>query len=347
MSAVPSTRTGARLRVAIAGLGRMGARHATNLATRVPTAELVAACDPGAEARAFAERDLGVPVTYARYEDLLRDANVDAVFLATPTSEHASQIIAAVEAGKHVFSEKPTSLELAHCQRVEEAAARRPDRKVMIGYVRRFDPHYRDAHAKVAAGLIGTPFMVRSQTADQNDPSGLFVRYAPKSGGIFLDMSVHDIDLARWFLGNPTPVRVFATGTVAVHEGLKACGDLDNGVALCEFAGGKVATFQASRTMAHGHETLTEIIGTKGKLTVGANPRMTRVEIADAHGVRNECTPTFYERFEDAFVAELNAFVEAVRHDRPLPLTLADATEATRIAIAIQASIRNKASVDL
>jgi len=257
------------------------------------------------------------------------------------------QIIAAVEAGKHVFSEKPTSLELAHCQRVEEAAARRPDRKVMIGYVRRFDPHYRDAQAKIAAGLIGTPFMVRSQTADQNDPSGLFVRYAPKSGGIFLDMSVHDIDAARWFLGNPKPVRVFATGTVAVHEGLKDCGDLDNGVALCEFADGKVATFQASRTMAHGHETLTEIIGTKGRLTIGANPRMTRVEIADAHGVRNECTPTFYERFEDAFVAELNAFVEAVRHDRPLPLTLADATEATRIAIAIQASIRNKASVDL
>ena len=149
------------------------------------------------------------------------------------------------------------------------------------------------------------------------------------------------------FLGNPKPVRVFATGTVAVHEGLKDCGDLDNGVALCEFADGKVATFQASRTMAHGHETLTEIIGTKGRLTVGANPRMTRVEIADEHGVRNECTPTFYERFEDAFVAELNAFVEAVRHDRPLPLTLADATEATRIAIAIQASIRDKASVDL
>lgn len=347
MSAASVERAGRRLRVAIAGLGRMGARHATNLATRVPQAELVAACDPGSEARAFAQRELGVPVAYERYEDLLGDRNVEAVFLATPTSEHASQIIAAIEAGKHVFSEKPTSLELAHCQRVEEAAARRPDRKVMIGYVRRFDPHYRDARAKIDAGLIGAPFMVRSQTADQNDPSGLFVRYAPKSGGIFLDMSVHDIDAARWFLGNPKPVRVFATGVVAVHEGLKDCGDLDNGVALCEFADGKVATFQASRTMAHGHETLTEVLGTQGRLTIGANPRLTRVEIADVHGVRNECTPTFYERFEDAFVAELNAFVHAVRHDEPLPLTLADATEATRIAIAIQASIRTKQSVDL
>jgi myo-inositol 2-dehydrogenase/D-chiro-inositol 1-dehydrogenase len=189
--------------------------------------------------------------------------------------------------------------------------------------------------------------MVRSQTADQNDPSGFFVKFAPTSGGIFLDMSVHDIDSARWFLGNPTPVRVFATGTVAVHEGLKACGDMDNGIALCEFADGKIASFQASRTFAHGHETLAEVIGTAGRVTIGANPRMTRVDIADAHGVRNECTPTFYERFEEAFVVELNAFVDAVRDNGTLPLTLADATEATRIAIAIQESIRTRKSVDL
>ncbi len=191
------------------------------------------------------------------------------------------------------------------------------------------------------------PFLVRSHTLDKNDPSGFFVRFAPTSGGIFLDMSVHDIDAARWFLGGPKPVRVFATGTVAVHEGLKACGDLDNGMALCEFEGGRIACFQASRTMAHGHETMTEIVGTDGRLAIGANPRLTRVEIADAHGVRNECTPTFYERFEEAFEAELRAFVAAVRDDAPLPLTLADATEATRIGIAIQASVKSGKSVDL
>ncbi len=347
MTAAAQVRSAERLRVGIAGLGRMGARHARNLATRVPQAELVAACDPGADQRAWAARELGVRATYADFDDLLSDRDVEAVFLATPTSEHAHQIIAAIEAGRHVFSEKPTSLEVAHCERVEAAAARRPDLKVMIGYVRRFDPGYTDAQAKIAAGLIGAPFMVRSQTADRNDPSGMFVRYAPKSGGIFLDMSVHDIDAARWFLGAPRPVRVFATGTVAVHEGLRACNDLDNGIALCEFADGKVACFQASRTMAHGHESLTEIIGTGGRLTIGANPRLTRVEIADVHGVRNECTPTFYERFEEAFVLEVNAFVDAVREDRPLPMTLADATEATRIAIAIQESIRTQRSVDL
>jgi myo-inositol 2-dehydrogenase/D-chiro-inositol 1-dehydrogenase len=331
----------------MAGLGRMGMRHARNLATRVRNADLVALCDPSSETRARAASELGVADTYSDYAALLRHPGLDAVFLATPTSEHAEQIIAALDAGKHVFSEKPTSLQLDQCKRVEAAAARHPRQKAMIGYVRRFDPSYRDAYDKVQKGLIGTPFMVRSQTADLNDPSGFFVQYAAHSGGIFLDMSVHDIDVARWFLGGPAAVRVYATGTVAVHEGLKSVGDLDNGIALCEFANGKVACFQASRTMAHGHETLTEVVGTQGRLTIGANPRLTRVDIADAHGMRNECTPTFYERFEPAFVEELDAFVDAIAQDRALPLTLADATEATRIAIAIQASIRERRSVEL
>lgn len=336
-----------RIKVAMAGLGRMGARHARNLATRVPGAELVAANSPSADEREWARQELGVTRLYADYRELLADRDVDAVFLATPTTEHASQIVAALEAGKHVFCEKPTSLDLDDCLRVEAVAATHPKQKAMIGYVRRFDASYRDAYEKVRAGTIGTPFLVRSQTADQHDPSGFFVKFAPKSGGIFLDMSVHDIDSARWFLGAPQPVRVFATGTVAVHEGLRAVGDLDNGVAMIEFEGGKVAVLQASRTFAHGHETLAEILGTKGRLAIGANPRLNRVQIADEHGVRNECTPTFYERFEEAFVAELNAFTDAVRNDTPLPLSLRDATEATRIGLAIQQSLKTKRSVEL
>ena len=126
-----------------------------------------------------------------------------------------------------MFCEKPLSLDLAECLAVEAEAARHPRLKVMIGYVRRFDASYQDAHAKIAAGAIGRPFIVRSQTTDMNDPSGFFVRFAPKSGGIFLDMSVHDIDAARWLLGAPKPKRVFSVGTIAVHEGLAGCGDVD------------------------------------------------------------------------------------------------------------------------
>jgi myo-inositol 2-dehydrogenase / D-chiro-inositol 1-dehydrogenase len=339
--------SGQRLRVGIVGLGRLGRRHAENLAQRVPRAELVAACSPVADELKWARECLGVERVYSDYGALLADAAVDAVFLVTPTSLHAGQIIQALQAGKHVFCEKPLSLDLADCQRVAALAAKHPRLKVMVGYGRRFDPSYRDAYDKIQAGAIGTPFLVRSQNLDMNDPSGFFVRFAPTSGGIFLDCTVHDIDLARWLLGNPQPLRVFATGVVAIHEGLREFGDVANGVATCEFSDGKMACFYASRTMAHGHETLTEVFGTAGRLTVGQNPRLNRVDIADAHGVRNECTPTFYERFEEAFLHETNHFVQAVLDDRPPALTLQDATEATRIALALRESLQTRRIVDL
>jgi len=339
--------SGPRLRVGIVGLGRLGRRHAENLAQRVPRAELVAACSPVADELKWARDSLGVERAYTEYAALLADAAVDAVFLVTPTSLHAEQIVQALQAGKHVFCEKPLSLDLADCARVSAQAARHPQLKVMIGYGRRFDPSYRDAYDKIQAGTIGTPFLVRSQNLDMNDPSGFFVRFAPTSGGIFLDCTVHDIDLARWLLGNPQPVRVFATGVVAIHDGLREFGDVDNGVATCEFADGKMACFYASRTMAHGHETLTEIFGTAGRLTVGQNPRLNRVDIADAHGIRNECTPTFYERFEEAFLHETNHFVQAVLDNRSPALTLYDATEATRIALALRESLQSRRVVDL
>jgi myo-inositol 2-dehydrogenase / D-chiro-inositol 1-dehydrogenase len=337
----------ARLRIGIAGLGRLGRRHARNLAQRVPGAELTAACSPIAEELTWARDALGVCNLHRDYATLLAQDDVDAVFLVTPTTLHPEQIIAGLQAGKHVFCEKPLALDLAGCRRVESEAAKHPKLKVMIGYGRRFDPSYSDAYAKVRAGAIGTPFLVRSQNLDMNDPSGFFVHFAPTSGGIFLDCSVHDIDLARWFLGAPKPLRVFAAGTVAIHEGLREFGDVDNGVATCEFEGGKLACFYASRTMAHGHETSTEVFGTEGRLAIGANPRLNRVDISDAHGVRNECTPTFYERFEEAFLRETMEFVQAVKDDRPPALTLYDAAEATRIGIALRESLQTRRAVEL
>ena len=339
--------TASRLRIGIAGLGRLGRRHAQNLAQRIPQAELVAACSVSADELTWAAQTLGVSQLYRDYRELLAQPNVDAVFLVTPTSLHAEQIIQGLQAGKHVFCEKPLSLDLADCRRVEEEAAKRPELKVMVGYGRRFDPSYRDAYDKIEAGLIGQPFLVRSQNLDLNDPTGFFVRFAPTSGGIFLDCTVHDIDLARWLLGNPKPLRVFATGVIAIHQGLREFGDVDNGVATCEFADGRLACFYASRTMAHGHETLTEIFGTAGRLTVGHNPRLNRVDISDVHGMRNECTPTFYERFEEAFLRETEEFVQAVLDDRQPALTLRDATEATRIGIALRESLQTKRIVAL
>jgi myo-inositol 2-dehydrogenase / D-chiro-inositol 1-dehydrogenase len=335
------------IRVGIVGLGRLGKRHAMNLAWHVPGARLVAACSPSQEERDWAHEQFSEVALHADYDALLADPSVDAVWLVTPTSLHAQQIIAALRAGKHVFCEKPLSLDIEECDAVIEEHARHPHLHVMIGFVRRFDASYRDAFERIEAGAIGRPFMVRSQTCDKNDPDGFFVRYAPASGGLFLDCSVHDIDLARWLLGNPRPRRVYASGTIAIHEGLRECNDIDNGVGVVEFDDGRLAVFYASRTMAHGHDTQTEVIGTAGALSVGRNPRLNRVEIADEHGMRNACTPTFFERFEDAFLREAQAFVALLRNGVSTGMTLEDAREATRIGRAMREAYEGAQPVNL
>lgn len=340
------------VRVGIVGLGRLGRRHAQNLAYRVPGAVLVAACSPLEEELAWARDTLPEPRLYAEYAALLADPDVDAVWLVTPSALHAQQIVDALQAGKHVFCEKPLSLDLAECERVIVEAARYPHLQATIGFMRRFDPSYRDAFDKIHAGAIGRPFLVRSQTCDRNDPDGFFVRFAPTSGGIFLDCTVHDIDVARWLLGKPRATRVYATGTIALHEGLREFGDVDNGVAICEFEGGGIAMFYASRTMAHGNDTGSEVIGTAGAMTIGRIPRVNRVEILDAGGVRNECTPTFFERFEEAFLAEAQAFVAAVSlggssSGEQAGASLADALEATRIGSALRESLQSGQAVTL
>ncbi|WP_077035992.1 Gfo/Idh/MocA family oxidoreductase [Pelomonas sp. KK5] len=335
------------LRVGIAGLGRLGARHAQALAWGARGCELVAACSPVETEREFARTQCGVERLHAELEPMLADPDIDAVVLVTPTSLHATQAIAALRAGKHVFVEKPLALNVEDCAAVLEVAAQHPRQVAMVGFVRRFDPHYQAAQRAIAAGEIGRPFIVNSQTCDLNDPEGFFVRFAPTSGGIFMDVSIHDIDLARWMLGSPRARRVFASGTNALHPALAECGDVDNGLAMIEFDGGARAVLYASRTMAHGHETSTEIIGTAGKLQVGEHAARDRIVRSDAHGVRHAVLKDFYERFESAFQAEMAAFVSACRGEQALPLALADALEATRIGLALTTSFREGRLVEL
>lgn len=192
----------------------------------------------------------------------------------------------------------------------------------MAGFSRRFDASYRDAKDKILKGVIGSPFIVRSQTCDLLDSTGFFVRYAAKNGGIFVDCAIHDIDLSLWYLGDVRPKRVWAMGTVAHHPELKALDDVDNGIGVCEFWGGKMAYYYCSRTMAHGHDVATEVIGTGGKLMINVHPRSNNVMIATGPGITNEVQPEYWERFEDAFALEANEFCESVLHDKPVPLPL-------------------------
>ena len=331
----------APLKVGIAGLGRLGKRHAQALAFNTRHCQLVAACSPVAAERDWARSELGIETLHEDFDAFIRDPQLDAVILVTPTSLHADQTIAALEAGKHVFVEKPLALNVPDCERVEAVARRHPKLVAMVGFVRRFDASYANAKARIDAGGIGKPFLVRSQTCDMNDPSGFFVAYSAQSGGIYMDCSVHDIDLARWMLGNPTAQRAFASGTIALHPGLAEHGDVDNGLAIVEFVGGARAVFYASRTLAHGHETSTEVIGTAGKLEVGHGAARDRVVTSDAQGVRHQSVADFFERFTGAFQSEMAAFIAACRGEAPLTLTLSVATEATLIVLAITRSLRS------
>lgn len=333
--------TAAPLRMGIAGLGRLGRHHAENLAFHVRNAQLVWACSPVPTELDEARSQLGIAQVTSDFAQMVQAPDVDAIVLVTPTDLHAQQTIAALEAGKHVFVEKPLALDVADCERVEAVAARHPDRVAMVGFVRRFDASYRRAYDDMRQGSIGRPFLVRSQTCDMNDPSGFFVRYAAQSGGIFMDCSVHDIDLARWMLGNPPALRAYASGTIAIHTGLAAQGDVDNGLAIVDFEGGGRAMFYASRTFAHGHETQTEIIGTAGKLLIGHGAARDRLVTSDCHGVRHASTSDFFERFGDAFIQEMQAFVAACRGEAVLDMRLSDATEASRIGQAISRSLRS------
>ena len=220
-----------------------------------------------------------------------------------------------------------------------DVANSRPDLKVMAGYSRRFDASYRDAKTKVDANVIGTPFIVRSQTCDLLDHTGFFVKYAAKNGGIFPDCCIHDIDLSMYYLGDVKPKAVWAIGTVAHHPELKELNDVDNGIGMVEYWGGKMAYFYASRTMAHGHDVATEIVGTNGKVMVNVHPRSNFVQVAGQNGISNGVQPEYWQRFEDAFATEANEFVDCVLDDTPVPLKLEQGLKVMKIGYALQEAL--------
>jgi len=210
----------------------------------------------------------------------------------------------------------------------------------MCGFSRRFDASYREAHERMVSGQHGRPVVFRSQTADALDTTGTFVQYAKTSGGIFLDCSIHDIDLMLWFLGENTNVKSLqAVGVTAVHAGLDSSKDRDNAIATVEFDGGKIATLFCSRMMAAGQEDTTEIICEKGSLRVNMQVRKNHVEIHDAQGARRDLPKHYYERFREAFLTEANEFTACCLDNTPPPIPLASSVKAVMIGSALQRSL--------
>lgn len=212
---------------------------------------------------------------------------------------------------------------------------------MMVGFTRRFDDSYKDARQKVLAGVIGEPVVLRSHGIEDFDDSGFFINYARHSGGIFVDTTIHDIDLALSFLGDDIqPKKLWATGVVTKHHEMHEYHDSDNAVGVVEFWGGKIAHFYNSRTGNQGYDNMTEIFGTGGKITVNAVGRRNRVEVtSNATGVKNDILPSWIDRYEGAFVNEMNEFTAAILDKTELPMKLHSALTSLKIGTALQESL--------
>jgi myo-inositol 2-dehydrogenase/D-chiro-inositol 1-dehydrogenase len=329
-----------KVRIGSVGLGRLGLRHAENIAGKIQNAELIALCDVDKPKMEAAANRLGVKHRFSSFDELVACGDVDAVVLVSPSALHTGQIAAAMRAGKHVFSEKPLGVTVAECREAEKAVEARSDLVFMLGFMRRFDESYKYAHDKVAAGVIGKPVLFRSYSQDPEKFIQGAIAFAPHSGGQFLDMAVHDIDLARWFTGSE-PETAYAIGGCYAHQEFAVSRDGDNVSCLMKFRNGCMVFLFAGRTAPHGYNVETEIIGTKGILRIASVPQKNLVEILDNNGVRKECSENFLERFDTAYVNEVQEFVNCIMEKRKPSVTVYDGTKVSEIAYTCKAAFES------
>lgn len=322
-----------KLRVGIVGLGRLGKVHARNIAFKLPNAELTAACSIVSAELEYAKTELGVTDVYTDYREMLAKADIDAVVIVTTSSEHCWQIEAALDAGKHVFSEKPLGVDVAQCKQAEAAVERHPDRTFMLGFMRRYDKSYAYAKEKIDQGAIGTPYLVKATGIDPEALVEGAIRFAKTSGGIFLDMAIHDIDLCRWFLGSEA-TEVYALGTTFKHPEFKEAGDDETAIAMYKFANGAMAMVHVGRTAPYGYHVETEIVGTEGTIRISAVPEKNLATVYGPNGVCTECVGSFPERFDEAYLIEMEEFVDCALNGKQPGVSVYDGTKSTAIGYA-------------
>ncbi len=331
------------IRTAVVGVGRIGLTHAENLARRVLGARLVAVTTTSAERAEQARMRCGDVAVYPSLDEMLGSETLDAVCIASSTSAHAENVVQCAEAGLQIFCEKPLALTLVECDRaiaaVEEAGV-----KLMVGHVREFDAGHVEAKRKIEAGAIGKPVAFRAISGDVDPPPPSFANPAV-SGGLIVDAMYHDLYVARWLLADEA-VRAYAEGGALVDPAIGAVGDVDNAVVSLRYAKGAMGTFFVSRTCRYGYDLRVEVIGDQGAVQVGYF-RQTPVRLLDRSGVHHDMARTFPERFDEAFVAELQAFIDCVRQDVEPPVTGADSRTTLAIGIAATRAMHEGLPVEL
>lgn len=331
-----------RLQVAVLGAGRIGRVHAEDLAYRIPEAQVVAIADVIPEAANNLAQDLGIAKVYSDPQSIFDDKNIDAVIICSSTDTHAQLMEDAAAARKHIFCEKPIALDLAKIDHAL-AAVKKAGVKLMVGFNRRFDPSFKRVRDLVASGELGDPHILRITSRDPAPPPLAYVRV---SGGIFLDMTIHDFDMARYLVGSEVE-EVYAAANVLVDPEIGKAGDVDTAVITLRFANGAIGVIDNSRKAVYGYDQRVEVFGSKG-VAMAENKTPDSVVQSDVKGVHAALPLHFFvERYTEAYVEEMRAFVRAVLEDKTPPVTGTDARIPVVIGYAAKKSAEENRPVRL
>jgi inositol 2-dehydrogenase len=332
-----------RLNVGVIGLGRLGRVYARDLAGRIPETRLVAVSDPlGNLAKEVAE-EFDVPKSYTDPLAMIDDPAVEAVVIVTPTHVHREQVIAAATSGKPTFCEKPPALSLAEVAEMK-SAIEKSGMFFQMGFMRRFDAGYAAAKKQIEAGRIGQPLVFKATSRDPFRPSLEYANPA-SSGGMLIDMGIHDFDLARWFMGDVRSVS--AIGATIAYPELATVGDIDNAIASLTFTSGKLGVVDLTRSGIYGYDISTEILGLEGTIRIGYLRETPIMVMTKANGVSHDTVPYFMERFRDAYTNQLQNFAQNVLNDRPAPISIVDGMEALRVGVAATRARESGGSVSV
>lgn len=330
------------LNIGVIGAGRIGRVHANNLATRIPAANVLMVADLVEDAARQCARQHTIPYAVRDYQDVLGNPEIAAVVICTATDTHAQIIEEAAQAGKHIFCEKPIALSLATIDRALDAVDR-AGVKLQIGFNRRFDATFRRVRHAIERGEIGTVELLHIISRDPAPPP---IEYVRVSGGMFLDMSIHDFDMARFLVGSEVE-QVYTMAGVMVDPAIGAAGDVDTAVIMLRFASGAIGTIDNSRRAVYGYDQRVELLGSGGAIRTD-NLYPNAAVISTERGVQRDLPLHFFmERYSESFAVEMAAFVDAVRHDTPVPVTGEDGRAPVLIGLAAQRSYRENRPVAL
>jgi len=317
--------------VAVIGIGRIGRMHTENLVHSVPDAYVKAVASPRLD-QAWADA-LGIPIRATDVDVILNDPEIEAVVVTAPSGRHVELIRRAAAAGKHIFCEKPVAFEPQAIEQAQ-AAVKAAGVKLQVGFNRRFDPGLLRMWQAVQRGDVGEIHQLRVTNRDPKAPPVDFVK---RSGGLFFDFAIHDFDTVR-FLSGSEIVELFAAGAVLVDPEIGKAGDIDTAIITLRLANGALGVIDCSRQTNYGYDQRFEVFGSKGSVFVDNTTATTVVSSSKGGVVAEKPHETFVERYREAFVAELAAFVASVRDGSRVRVGAGDALAAVRAAGAARTS---------